>query len=768
MRYPPAIGRPLSLTVAALLGTYLPQTSAATENVAMLEEVVVTARRKTEDLQATPVAVSAFGAEAIEQRSIRNIEDIGPLVPNVSIAPDAQAGSAAANIYIRGVGQQDFRIFTDPAVTMYVDGVLIPRAVGGLLNVLDVERIEVLKGPQGTLFGKNTVAGAIKLDSKRPAEQFEGSAYTTMGEDQRLDVGGSVSLPLSDQLFSKVALTRRSSDGWGQAKPLAPEFGAQPASSKRADEDLRAGLVQLDWRGDRVEARWSFDTTRSRSNGSPRHPFVPQPSLNPVNLAGFYNAVVQSAGLPLPLADAAGVPGDPYTTASTFGETANLDVWGSGLTLMWDIGEIGVKSITSYRSLENEIGIDLDGLQARIFDQFEENEQTQWGQELQLSGSAFDTRLDWVAGVFYFSEDGERDVTSQRLGSLLDLGLAAVVPALSTDFRRNMVTELESESSAVFGQGTFRITDRLSTTAGLRWSKEEKTLSGVQTFASGFPDERVVATGRNSDTWTSLTPRLSLEFQWHDDLMTYVSAAQGYKSGGFNGRLNPLLPNGGIQPYEPEEVWTAELGMRSEWWDQRLRLNATLFQSEYSDIQTETTQVIGGDVVNTVGNAAEAEIRGLEIDLLAQLTPSLRIDASLGYLDAEYTQIGETAVDIDEQTVFPRTPDWSATLGLEYAFNLAGGHDINTRIDLSYQGDTYSAINPADEPLADLKLDGYTLVNARVDYLTPGDWKFSAYVKNLTDKTYRVNADFLTSGLGVGYEIYGAPRQAGVSIKKYF
>jgi iron complex outermembrane recepter protein len=768
MKFPSIVKHPLTLAIAALSSTAMPQQLMAAEESFALEEIVVTARRKAEDLQSTPVAVKAFGADDIEQRSIRNIEDVGQLVPNVVIAPDAQAGSAAANIYIRGIGQQDFRIFTDPAVTMYVDGVLIPRAIGGLLNVLDVERVEVLKGPQGTLFGKNTVAGAIKLESKRPTEDFGGAVNVTLGEDQRLDIGASVNIPLSDQLFSKVALNKRSSDGWGEAEPSQTEFGVVPGDQKRADEDMRTGLVQLQWLGDNTEALWSFDSTRSRSNGSPRHPIAPSASLSPINLVGAYNATVQGLSLPLPLADESSVPSDNYTTSSKFDEKANMDVWGTSLALTWDLDDLTLKSITSYRELETEIGIDLDALQARIFDQSEENEQQQIGQEIQLSGVALDDQLDWITGLFYFSESGKRDVTAQRLGDLLDLGLGGVVPGISNDFRRNTVTELDTASYAVFGQGTYRFNDIISMTAGLRWSREEKTLSGVQKYATGFPEERIVAQGKNSDSWESVTPRLSVEFQLSDELMTYISAAQGFKSGGFNGRLTAAVDNGGILPYDPEEVWTYELGLRSEWWDNRLRLNATAFQSDYSDIQTETTEVIDGDVVNTVGNAAKAKIKGVELDLIAQLTTHIRLDASVGYIDAKYTEIGETAVDIDADTVFPRTPEWSATLGIEYGYALSNGHDLNARVDISYQGDSYSDINPAHEPSIDLELDSYTLTNVRLDYVIPDDWKISLYAKNLTDKEYRVNAGFLTSGVGAGYEIYGAPRQAGVSVKKYF
>jgi iron complex outermembrane receptor protein len=308
----------------------------------------------------------------------------------------------------------------------------------------------------------------------------------------------------------------------------------------------------------------------------------------------------------------------------------------------------------------------------------------------------------------------------------------------------------------------------LSLTAGLRWSREEKTLSGVQVYAVGFDTERQVASGEASDSWESLTPRLSLELQLHDDLMLYASAAQGFKSGGFNGRLNASLPNGGILPYDAEEVLTYELGLRSEWLDSRLRLNATLFHSDYSDIQTETTDVINGDVVNTVGNAAEARMQGLELDLIAQLTQSVQLDASLGYIDAEYVEIGDTAVDIDEQTVFPRTPRWSATLGLEYGTSLASGNELRARLDISYQGDSYSAINPADEPAADLELDAYTLANLRIDYVIPEQWTFSLFAKNLFDEEYRVNAGYQGGGIGAGYEIFGAPRQAGISVKKHF
>jgi iron complex outermembrane recepter protein len=756
-----SLGRRLAMA-AAVATVITPSTPLMAQESLSLEEVVITARRRAEDLQSTPVAVQAFSADAIEQRSIQNIEDMGQLVPNVAITPDAQAGSGAVNIVIRGIGQQDFRIFTDPAVTLYVDGVLIPRSLGGLLNVIDVERAEVLKGPQGTLFGKNTVAGAINLVSAKPDDTFGGNIDVTLGEDQRRNLGVTLNAPITDNLLSKVSITTRNSDGWGSAQPFATESGQVPSGAQRNDEDLQAARLQLLWTQDSFEALWAFDSSRSRSNGSARHPFEPleiYSAGSPRNLVAAYNTVVQSAGADLPLSNSGLIPGDVYTSGSKFEEKANMDVWGTALTLNWDWDALSFKSISSYRQLDNEIAIDFDATQVRIFDQAEKNEQDQIGQEFQLSGIGFDDRLNWVAGLFYFKESGTRDVTSTRLGDLVALNLQ---PATN---RRNFVTMLDVESYAAFAQGTFQFNDLFSVTTGVRWSAEEKTLSGRETRAAGFDSAFVNAVGKGSDDWSSVTPRLSFEFQLSEDLMTYVSAAKGFKSGGFNGRLNSSLPNGGILPYDPEEVWTYEWGVRSELFDHRLRINATAFFNDYTDIQTETTLLIDGNVVNTVSNAAAAEIKGVEVELTAQLTESFVLDASVGYLDAEYTDISE-ARQLDSDSVFPRTPEWSATLGAQHEINLNSGAIIVSRLDVTYQDETYSELNPADLQ-RDVLLDSYTLANLRVDYVVEDDWKLSLFVKNLTDKEYKTSALF-NSGLGGGYELYGTPRQAGISAKKYF
>jgi iron complex outermembrane recepter protein len=422
--------------------------------------------------------------------------------------------------------------------------------------------------------------------------------------------------------------------------------------------------------------------------------------------------------------------------------------------------------------------MDVDSTLAAIWEQAEYNEQEQFGQELQLSGITFDERLSWVLGLFYFEEQGYRSLTSQQMRELVVLGL---YPASLT---QQTNTAIDSESYAVYGQGSYRVSDRLSVTAGLRWTREKKALDLLRISAFGF-DPFVGIEGFNSGSWTNVSPRFGLEYQWSPDLMMYASVARGFKSGGFNGRPSPLLPNNGLVPYEPETLTTYELGTRSEWFGNRLRLNGTVFFSDYSDIQTTSTQLIDGFTTIIVGNAAAAEMKGLELELVAALTDRWQIDANAGYIDAKYTNITGAAtlflgnvsgtgvpVPPGMDSVFPHTPKYAFNVGSQSVFVVPTNQaSLTLRLDVSFQDWTSPDTNPnrADGvggPLLPVseRLNARTLLNGRIAY-SPADekWTLAGYVTNLTDKRYRVTAaDF---NAGFGFEQYGPPRQWGVSLR---
>jgi iron complex outermembrane recepter protein len=743
-----------------------------------IEEIVVTARRREEDLQTTPVSVAVFSAEALDAKAISNLGDVSNFVPNVTIAPDFTVGTGASSVFIRGVGQTDYRMFSDPGVAMYVDGVFIPRSLGGLMDLLDLERIEVLRGPQGTLYGKNTVAGAINLVSARPVQDANGAVELSAGAYSRYDAKGILNVPLAEGLAIRASGLVRSFEGWGNVVNNVDLNGNDTRASHRPDEDLQAGRIQALWQATPdFEALLSLDGSRSRSGGPVRRAF----GTDSRGLGGFYNQQVIANDLPFTLYGPALIQADPYAKTANFPEAVDLDVFGASLTLDWNLGRTTLRSITSYRELEGFINIDADSTYAQIWEQSEFNEQDQFGQEFQLSGLALADRLHWVAGVFYFEESGSRNLTTQQLRQLVDLGL---YPASLT---QQTNATIDSDSYAVYGQASFSITEPLSVTAGLRWTEENKSIDLNRINAFGI-DPVVGITGQNSGSWNDVSPRLGVEYQWNPEIMTFASVARGFKSGGFNGRPSPLLPNNGLIPYDPETLTTYELGVRSDWLNNRLRLNATAFFSDYEDIQTTSTQIISGQTTIVVGNAAAAEMKGLELELIAALSDRWRLDANAGYIDAKYTDISGAAtlylnnvsgtgvpVPPGSDSVFPLTPEYSFNIGNQYSIDLPSNRGILTlRFDVSYQDEMSPDTNPdrADGvagallPQSEL-LESRTLVNARVAFSSPvGRYTVAAYVTNLTDELYRATAvDF---NAGFGFEQYGPPRQWGLSIRAEF
>lgn len=751
------------------------------EDVAQVEEIIVSARRREEDLQKTPVSIIALSAESLEARSVSNIGDLSQFTPNVTIAPDFTVGDAASSVFIRGIGQTDYRIFSDPAVATYVDGVFIPRALGGLMDIMDLERVEVLRGPQGTLYGKNSVAGAINLVSRKPQAEPEGFLQFSLGDYKRYEIKGGMNAPITDNLYVRVSGIARTFAGWGKVINDVDLNGNLNESARRNDQELAAGRVQLLWTGEAdLEALLSIDGTRSRGHGSLRHGF----GTDNRALGGTYNSLVTANRLKLPLYNTALVPANPYQRTANFAESSSLNIFGASLTVTKGLGPVDLKSVTSYRTLNDRLSNDIDATQADIWKQVEYNDQHQWGQELQASGEAISGRLNYVLGLFYFEETSKRDLTSVQLEPLAILGL------YPTNVSQKTSARVSSTSYAAYGQGTFHVTDALSLTAGLRWTKEEKSMSLDRLGSAGLPGVTPVQgiKGQNAGEWSDVSPRFGIEYQWTPDLMSYASAARGFKSGGFNGRPSPLLPNNGLLPFDPETLTTYETGLRSTWFDNRLRLNATVFFSKYDDIQTTATQLVNGVVTVIVGNAASATMKGAELELTTRPHSRLRLDANLGYIDAAYDDITGAAtlfkgnrngvgqaVPAGNDSVFPLSPKYSANLGAELQLPLLESHgELKARFDASYQSKSSPDTNPwrADAPSGALlpkseELDARTIINARLSYSSAdGRYDLAAYVTNLADERYRASAvDFNT---GFGFEQFGPPRQYGVSLKVNF
>ena len=736
-----------------------------------LEEVVVTSRKISESLQDVPIAVSAFTADALQKRGLTNISQIGDYTPSLimDFTSALTGSSASATTFIRGIGQSDFLLTIDPGVGLYVDGVYVARSVGGIVDLLNLERIEVLKGPQGTLFGRNTIGGAINIISAKPGEEFSLRAEVTIGSDSRRDLRMSVDVPLIEgKLYSSLSFSSKNRDGYAKRIPFTGEHGpdisypsqAVGQNTELGDEntDTVKGIFQLD-ASDRLQATLIVDATRSREHSAVSTLLNTYPGAT--QLSGLYNGCiagvipVEACGPAFNLNGDADpnndrtpydnrfLTGDPYTTYATGPNFSNLDLFGISLTLDYALSDnIDLKSITAYRKLDAEFGRDGDNSPLTIDHTSNLYEHEQFTQELQVTGLSMDGKLKWLAGLYYFEESG-RDNVFVPLGGL---------PFLSLD-ELNIV---DNVSYAAFGQMSYNFTEDLSITAGIRYTKENKDYRPVhRELISGallLPDD--VAELDITDT----SPRLGIEYRWNENLFTYVSVSKGFKSGGFTGRT--VDPQPAARPFKPEKVWAYEAGFKSDLIDDRVRLNGAVYYTDYTNLQVVNQEGITPITVN----AGKAEIKGAELELQALVNDNLVLNVGLAYTDAKYSEITDPFATINLNSKFANTPEWSSTVGLDYTVDLDNNGTMQLHGDWNYNSKIYN--NAENTP--ELTQPAVHLFNAAITYTNPNEqWDLVLGGRNLTDERYLVSG-FDQPGVGFTEGTYARPREWYLTLRLNF
>jgi len=746
-----------------------------------IEEITVTARKREENLQNTPVAITAFSSEGLENRGISDISQIGDFTPNLVFDSTSAvaATSSAASIYIRGIGQSDWALAVDPGVGLYLDGVYIARSVGGVMDLLDLERVEVLRGPQGTLFGRNSIGGAISLVTKKPGDEFYGDVEMTLGRYDRRDVRGSVNIPINDTLATNFAVSSKKRDGY--VKNL------QPGSPDLGDEDALSGRMALRWTpSDDFEVNFSADVTKEREapaanvlmavDETALFPLAFNGGLFPVNRFGIPSDpscanMADPSRLSNPVCFNSQWITGPYKTHSTHTTPNNfvnsnfvsqgmepasdLDLWGTSLTLEWTVNDnLTIKSITAYRELEGYWARDTDHSPLVILQTLNEYEQDQLTQEIQLQGTAFDDRLQWITGLYYFEEEGCHLDVVELAGAVFDSGGC-----------------IDNTSKAVFGQATYDLTDKFSLTLGMRWTDEDKRFTPDSTVAQdnglGIPAGVLVLPNQEGTVaGEEVDPYVNLSYQWTDSLMTYVSYSEGFKGGGFTQRVFP--PRTDVPSFQPEFVKAYEMGVKSDWFDNRLRLNGAVFFTDYSDLQVnvdETSLGRVGEIGIITRNAAEAEIFGFELELLAVPSDGWLVEAGVGYLDAEYSDISGLAQDagLTEEHKLVNTPEWSVSAGISYQFEMAVG-TLTPRVDYSYTSKVYN--NALNTQL--LTQSSVDLINLSLAFEDNEEkWSAVLAIHNLTDETYLITGDD-NRGAGIIEGVYATPRAWSFKLKRKF
>ena len=845
-----------ALVAASALSALLTWSPAAHAQTTV-EEVVVTAQKRAENVQDVPIAISAFTADALQERAVGNVAQLSNLAPNVTLdgGTPFSGSPSVLSAYVRGIGSDDFAFNIDPGVGIYVDGVYLARTVGANQDLLDVERIEILKGPQGTLFGRNTIGGAISIVTRDPGDTFKFKGDVTTGSFNLMQARGSADLPLAEGLSSSITFGIKSREGYLERIPYpdararnSTSYTAFPSSgfdtaSKEGGENSWNLRTKLKWTGDNTKVVLSADYTREDSGGLANTLLgttetvpgnfagttnLPGTAFDPTGTTGFlfgglYNFCIgansaqiaarnaqalcgvrgtqYSPGLHVASLAGVNVDGNPnndllpydsrfvskdidksYATGNSFSKLTN---WGLGATVEHSLtDDVTVKSITAYRKLLWKSGTDADGSPLNIGQLSFDMKQWQFSQELQLLGSAFDKKVNYVLGGYYFKEKGSlHDYVT------FDEGLLQVDgPNL-----------LETENYAAFGQVDWRPIDLIGVTIGGRYTKEKKQFEGGQQDLNGFnyklfgcsdangnitpngafplapvscqtalnyPDPsnpvRVYAPGVNQQEFTNFSPKLGVQLHPADDLMAYVSWSKGYKTGGWTTRLtNPQLL---AQPFSEEKATTWEAGFKSKLLNRRLQLNGSVFQTQYDGIQLNFQQ----GTSPTIRNAGDAKIKGVEVEAVAVPFEGFTVNASVGYLHARYTDVLAGVLAVSGPNVFqagtfvgaplPKTPDWKINISPRYEFKLGNGGTVTALADWTY---TSSIWNNAQRTYL-LKRPAVQVVNASVSYADPdGAWTLTAGGTNLTDKRY------LTTGneniaAGAIFGTYSRPREGYV------
>ena len=722
----------------------------------VLEEVTVTARKRAESLQDVPIAVTAFTGDTLQDKGLINIAQVADWTPGLEMDPTAAISGSSATLttFIRGIGMSDFLLTIDPGVGLYVDDVYVSRSVGGLIDLLDVERVEVLKGPQGTLFGRNTIGGAVSLHSRDPGFETAGTLSATVGTDNRLDLRARVELPMTDNLTSSFAFSSKTQDGYGKRLPFPDDYNPKTVPAGTAPDAYYDGNVygngsalgevntqsfrakflydQESW-----QARLAVDVSRARETApaSTLLGFAPTYGTGAA-LADAHNAAVLGLLAPgLPpidslIYDDRWITGDEHTTYGNAFSQSDYDLYGIALTIdsSYSWGEF--KSITAYRDLESEFGRDGDSSPIILDHTHNRYEHQQFSQEFQFTGLAMEDRLSWLAGFYYFQEEGY-DRVQVPLGLEVDLG-ATGLPGTVINLWLDEANDVENTSVATFAQLTYDFTDKLSATAGVRYTRDEKDYNPVHVTQGVNPIELLIDSA--SVTFTDTSPRFSLDYRWSDQVFTYASYSAGFKSGGYTGRT--VDPQAGVRPFQPEEAQTWEAGIKLDF--SSIRINAAVFTTDYSNLQIINQEGITPITVN----AGESNIDGMEIEIMAMPTPNLQLLLGYSYLSAEYTEITDPNATIDESYEFANTPEHSINASIDYSIATSTG-DWLLRADYTWKDDHFN--DAENTPL--LAQEAFGLLNLSAAWDPNETWRLRVGIKNVTDELYLFSG-FSQPGVG--------------------
>ncbi len=738
----------LALFCAGVSSIALGNVAAAQETGAEEEgEIIVTARRTEESLQEVPASVSAFSQEQLDRLGATEATGLQGAVPNLNVV-QGRGSSNATNIYIRGIGQPDALQTFDPAVGFYVDGVYYSRIRGTQMELLDIQRVEVLRGPQGTLYGKNTIGGAYSVITRRPGQDPHGLFQITVGDYGQLEGRLSASGPLSPTFAVGGALFGAVRDGYVTNPVTGEDYN---------DRNVWGGRFQAAWD---VTPNLALDFSADYAEED-NALTMGQATTSLIRFNGTTAFDIPGSTFPT----AAEPPPFDFTAQATPGlpNSSVLDHGGYSLRASWELNENWtIRSITGWRDLNYTDYIDIDATAVEFGDVLVDVDQDQVSQELQAIYES--DRFTLVSGLYYLNED----VASHQEAYADDLvsGFLGL-----TSFTRTIDDDLQTTSTAAYANISYDLTERLSLGIGARYTQDEKEYDRTtSTFYSnalfnttfGFSIE---------DSWEDTSGMASLDYQIADNVLIYGRVAQGFKAGGFNGRAN----NPGEQaPYDPETVLSYEVGAKTDWLDGRLVANLTAFYNDYQDFQAR----VSGTVVDpgtglpspelTVINAGQLEISGAEAEVVFSPIDALRLDAQIGYLDAAYGEFDDARFPGGSRTFQEPafSPDWTARFGGVYEFDLASAGTLQLAASARFRGRMALAIDNTfvngavgtTVEVPGLFQDDYWLYDASLTYRPNDILSVAVQGRNLSDEVYRTDGQEFSSVGNIRTVYYGAPQ----------
>ncbi|HWW64096.1 MAG TPA: TonB-dependent receptor [Sphingomonadaceae bacterium] len=760
----------------------------ASDDTGAVADIIVTAQFRSQRLQDTPIAITAVSADTLDARSQTSVLDVGAFSPNVNLTSATSLNGNAVAAFIRGIGQSDSSFALEPGVGMYIDDVYYGTTFGAVFDLTDLDRVEVLRGPQGTLAGKNSIGGAVKLFSKKPDEAGGGYVEATYGRYNRIDVRASADFKIAEGLFARVSGVEKHVDGFfkeldfgcanpGQGIDPSPQTGGgNCVIGHEGGRDLQAARVALRYApaGSPLEINLIGDVAIDKSDAVPtKLVYANNPTVR------SYVAGDPTAGIPF---DDRFITGKhSYTSYATFSNGGNYDTvfgfptqvlpgtyttkpdntarsYGFSGTIDYALGDnLSLKSITAYRQASGHNGIDVDGSPLSILLESYYQRHKQFTQELRLSGKVGDL-VDFTVGGYYYDA---HDLLRNRIQ----------IPNVLFDFLSDDPVRNRSES--VFAHGELHLADGLNLVGGLRYTHDKKTYTFSRrnidgTLPSGdlfTPNFTVAGLDGLSATYKKghVDYRIGVNYRWNDALMTYAQVSTGYKGGGVNPR--PYVPDQ-VTTFGPEKLTAYEAGFKADLFDRLLRLNGALFYNDYKDIQLTLYRCENSASLtcSMPANAGNAHVKGAELEVLANPVQGLTIDGSLGYLDFKYTSVNP-ATNVTIDMIAPFNNKWQASAGIQYEADLGGSGTITPRLDWAYQSSFY--YNAINNPYN--RIDGRSIFNGRLSYESADkDWTVSLAVTNLFDKFYYVGANENMANYGVVTDVVGRPREWSLTVKRSF